>query len=281
MKREIYYKLGPRFRRIARRIYYFPVDLYDSITGKRNTLTPPKGRVFIGSGDFTNQGTRILKQMKELGGLKPDDRVLDVGCGIGRLAVPLTQYLSTNGSYEGFDIVKSGIRWCLKHIHPSCPNFNFKHVDLKNDLYNLKTETKAKDFVFPYNNEEFDFVFLTSVFTHMLPEDVEGYLSQIYRVLKNGSICFCTFFILNEESKKLMNASDGIRFNLNFGNYYLHDINVKEANVAFDEDYLKTLFTTGGFTVNRISYGYWSGRNKNASVDFQDIVVLKKVLPAK
>ncbi|HDO26936.1 MAG TPA: methyltransferase domain-containing protein, partial [Bacteroidetes bacterium] len=158
---------------------------------------------------------------------------------------------------------------------------NFKHVDLKNDLYNLKTETKAKDFVFPYNNEEFDFVFLTSVFTHMLPEDVEGYLSQIYRVLKNGSICFCTFFILNEESKKLMNASDGIRFNLNFGNYYLHDINVKEANVAFDEDYLKTLFTTGGFTVNRISYGYWSGRNKNASVDFQDIVVLKKVLPAK
>lgn len=277
MKREIYYKLGPRFRRIARRIYYSPVDLYDSLTGKRNKLTPPKGRIFIGSGDFKSQGNRILQQIKELGGLKPDDRVLDVGCGIGRLAVPLTQYLSTNGSYEGFDIVKSGIRWCIKHIRPSCPNFHFKHIDLKNDLYNLKTKTKAKDFVFPYNNEEFDFVFLTSVFTHMLPEDVEGYLKQIYCVLKHGGTCFCTFFLMNGESKKLMNTSDGIRFNLNFGNYYLHDINVKEANVAFDEEYLKNRFATVGFTINRIFYGYWSGRDKNTSVDFQDIVVLKKI----
>lgn len=276
MKRDIYYKLGPSLRRIVRRAYYLPVDFYETLTGKRDKLTPPKGRIFIGSGDFTKQGNNILKQMIKWGGLKPNNRVLDVGCGIGRVAVPLTKYLNSKGSYEGFDIVKSGINWCRKHISPTYPNFNFKHIDLKNELYNLKTNREAKEFIFPYSDGEFDFVFLTSVFTHMLPEDVVGYLKQIFRVLKKGGTCFCTFFIINEESKQLMNSSDGIHFNLNYGNYYLHNINVKEANVAYDENYLTHLTETTGFKTDNKHYGYWSGREKNKSVDFQDILVLKK-----
>ena len=277
MKRELYYKLSPRLRRIARRIYYFPVDFYESVSGKRDRLTPPKGRIFIGSGDFKHQGNHILKLMIELGGLKPDDRVLDVGCGIGRIAVPLTGYLKNKGSYEGFDIVKSGVSWCTKHISTAFPNFRFKHIDLKNELYNLETDQKARDFVFPYPGQEFDFAFLISVFTHMMPEDVEAYLKQLNRVLKNGGICFCTFFVMNEESKRLMNTIDGIRFDADFGNYYLHNPDVKEANVAFDEDYLKGLFKSTGFELSSMHYGYWSGREKETAKDFQDVVVLKKL----
>ncbi len=276
MKREIYYTLSPRLRRAARRIYYFPVDFFDSVTGKRDKLTPPKGRIFIGSGDFRRQGEHILQQMTESGGLKPDDRVLDVGCGIGRIAVPLTRFLSSKGSYEGFDIVKSGINWCKKHISTDYPNFNFKHIDLKNELYNLTTEYRARDFVFPYRDEEFDFAFLISVFTHMMPEDVEGYLRQLNRVLKKDGTCFCTFFVMNKESKRLMNTIDGIRFDADYGNYYLHNTNVKEANVAFDEDFLMGLFNNTGFELSSIHYGYWSGRKKETAKDFQDVIILKK-----
>ena len=60
---------------------------------KKEALTPPKGRVFIGSGDFVKHGNRILSQFVEFGGLKPTHRVLDMGCGIGRLSVPLTNYI--------------------------------------------------------------------------------------------------------------------------------------------------------------------------------------------
>lgn len=277
VKRNLYYKAGPKFRRVLRRAYYLPIDLMDKITGKRDALTPPKGRIFIGSGDFKKQGDNILQQMVELGGLKKNHHVLDVGCGIGRLALPLSRYLSAEGSYEGFDVVKSGISWCNKNITSQFPNFNFIHIDLKNDLYNLETEVQAKNFIFPYQNNEFDFSFLTSVFTHMMLEDTEAYLKQIHRVLKKGGICFTTFFIMNEENQQLMNANDVLKFDYDYGDYYLHNAEVKEANIAFDEKYLNELFAQIGFIVEHKYFGYWSGRDKNKVIDYQDIVILKKL----
>ncbi|QLK35236.1 hypothetical protein H0H25_02560 [Flavobacterium psychrophilum] len=49
------------------------------------------------------------------------------------MAIPFTNYLSTTGKYEGFDIVKIGIDWCTKNISSRFPNFNFKLIPLKND----------------------------------------------------------------------------------------------------------------------------------------------------
>ena len=54
----------------------------------------------------------MLKQFIDLGGLKPEHRVLDIGSGIGRVAIPLTEYLNEKGSYEGFDVVELGVNWC-------------------------------------------------------------------------------------------------------------------------------------------------------------------------
>jgi len=41
----------------------------------------------------------------------------------------------------------------------------------------------ASEFVFPFADASFDFVSLASVFTHMLPVDLEHYAGQIARVL--------------------------------------------------------------------------------------------------
>ena len=41
-----------------------------------------------------------------------------------------------------------------------------------------------------------DVAFLTSVFTHMLPEDVEHYLDELARVLKPGGRTLITWFLL-------------------------------------------------------------------------------------
>jgi cyclopropane fatty-acyl-phospholipid synthase-like methyltransferase len=39
-------------------------------------------------------GKEFLRYFVDLAGLKPDQAVLDVGCGKGRMAVSLTHYLS-------------------------------------------------------------------------------------------------------------------------------------------------------------------------------------------
>ena len=277
-KRNIYYSFGPKSRRLLRRIYYLPVDISEKLSGKRPPMTPPKGRIFIGSGDFIKQGENLLKQFVDYGGLKPEHRVLDIGCGIGRLAVPLTNFLDKEkASYEGFDIVKSGINWCKKNIQTKYPNFKFKHINLRNDLYNLSTNKTSTEFVYPYNNDEFDFAFLTSVFTHMMPDDVDWYLKQISRVLKPGGRCFATFFVINDESRDLMKKNDVIKFDNKFENYYLHNAKVKEANVAFDENYLDSLIEEAGLKANSKHFGYWSGRKKDKCVDFQDVYILEKL----
>ena len=167
--RKLYYALPPAWRFLARRLYYLPADLYEGLSGRRDAMTPPRGLIYTGSGDFRAQGEKMRQYFVELAGLQPHHRVLDVGSGIGRIAAPLTDYLDEQGSYEGFDVVEVGVRWCEKAISRRFPNFRFKYVDLDNDLYRSGGGSAA-DFRFPYADEDFDFVVLTSVFTHMLPD---------------------------------------------------------------------------------------------------------------
>ena len=94
MKRFLYYLLPTSLRLFARRLYFLPIDTFDYITGKRPEGVPPRGKIFIGHGDYVKVGERYLTNFKELCGLKPDHAVLDIGCGIGRMAVPLTHYLN-------------------------------------------------------------------------------------------------------------------------------------------------------------------------------------------
>lgn len=273
--RKLYYALSPSLRFTARRIFYMPVDFYETVFQKRDSMTPLRGMIFIGSGDFTKQGLHLLDLVKEYAHLKPDGKILDVGCGIGRLAISLTRYLNADGQYDGFDIVKRGIDWCNKKIAVKYPNFHFLYIDLKNDLYNLSTDDEAKDFKFPYPKDTYDCIVLTSVFTHMMPDDVDNYLQQISLVMKKEGRCLATFFLLTPEIKKQM-EEDKIEFKFlhSYDGYSLMDKKVKEANIAFDTSYLNAMLEKNGLYAESIHQGSWS--HGTSPLDFQDVVIIKK-----
>jgi SAM-dependent methyltransferase len=275
MLRNIYYLLSPAQRLVARRLAFLPVDFFEKITGRRKGEIPPRGMIYTGTGDFLLAGKLFLEVFKTYGNLKPNHRVLDVGSGIGRMAIPLTGFLNDQGSYEGFDIVPAGVNWCTKRISSKYANFNFRLVHLKNDLYS-DTGENASDFRFPYADEEFDFVFLISVFTHMLPEEVENYMKEIGRVLKKGGHCLSTFFVFGEEKEAESNPK--FAFKLDHGHYRLMHHKVESANVAFQYEYINTVLAhPHNMKVVHFLPGYWDCQTrKNERMDFQDIVVFRK-----
>ena len=177
------------------------------LTKRTTELVPPAELIASSAGaggDFRAIGEQFLGYFKDLCDLKPNERVLDVGCGTGRMAVPLTRYLDKDGRYDGFDIVKKGIDWCNENISSKYPNFHFQLVDIYNKRFNPQGRLLANEYKFPFEDESFDFVFLASVFTHMLPKDIEHYFAEISRVLINKGRCLITFFLLNSESFNLI-----------------------------------------------------------------------------
>jgi SAM-dependent methyltransferase len=292
--RKIYYRLPPQYRFLTRRLAYLPIDFWDVLTGKRLPMTPPRGMIYTGSGDFVKAGNWWRHFFVEQAGLQPHYRVLDVGSGIGRIARGLTSYLAPfrfdahigkdmvntaiegTGTYDGFDAIKLGVDWCTKNISSKHPNFRFQYVPLENDLYRNDGQ-KATQFTFPYPDDSFDFIILTSVFTHMLPDEVSRYLSEIQRVMSTNGTCVATFFILDTPTKQILESKTDFHFPFDYGHYALMDDKVKAANVAFDAVFLEKTIADSGLTIAKKIDGFWRlGERESMVQDFQDVLILRK-----
>jgi SAM-dependent methyltransferase len=274
MLRNLFYRLPPSVRFLARRAIFLPIDFFEKISGNRSTLIPPRGLIFTGSGDFERSGIELTRRFVEIGELKSSDSFLDVGSGIGRVAIPLTRILDKNGRYVGFDPIKIGINYCQKNISRAFPNFQFQYIPLLNDLYRKNGENAAQ-FRFPYENEQFDFVCVNSVFTHMIDGEMENYLSEIWRTMKKKGVCYATFFIINEKSRATMHPEFAFPFAEN--NHFLMDKKVKSANVAFDETWLLAVLAKNGLKIRHRFDGFWAGRTASEHLDFQDVLFLEKI----
>jgi len=237
---------------------------------------PPWWLRDVGGGDFRVAGQEFLHLFIELAGLQPEERVLDIGCGCGRIALPLTGYLSQRGGYSGLDVVEEAIHWCQQHITPRYPNFQFLHTDLYNKRYNPTGCYLAKEYVFPFEDHSFDFIFLASVFTHLLPDDTKNYLEEVARLLNPvGGRVFITFFLLNQTQQSLADQGlNTIDFKFGTDPYQMRDATIPESAVAYQEEYISELLVQSGLEMfGPIRYGTWSGRTGGLS--HQDIILVQ------
>ncbi len=266
---------GNSSKDLLRQLRTHVLDFSDAMV-RRRRMTPPRSMNFVGNGDYEKIGQEFRTLFTEFGGLKPAHRVLDVGCGIGRMAVPLTSYLAAETEYRGFDVVEKGVRWCQKNITPRYPHFQFQHANIQNSFYNPHGIYKSSDYQFPYDDSHFDFVFATSVFTHMLPSETENYLAQISRVLKKGGTCFGTFFLMTGEARCFIEAGSSTQnFIHGMDGYYTTALETPELAIAFRDEYIRDLFPQFGLTISQpIQYGSWCGRASFLS--YQDIVIATK-----
>lgn len=235
----------------------------------------PPGTQSIGDGDFRAIGAEFLGHFVRLGGLKSTDSVLDIGCGLGRMALPLTQYLrEPKGRYHGLDVVESAIEWCRQTISPVYRQFFFDHLDVCNDLYNPAGELSPDAVALPVETASVDFVIMTSLFTHMRATEAAGYLREVARVLRPGGRCFVSLFLMDDAAKAALRAKPSrLAFDPEGAGPEFHAEAAQPlAAVAFDRAYFLDMAAKAGLVpLKPVVTGCWSGRGGDT---YQDLCVL-------
>ena len=237
-------------------------------------MTPSRVQVHaVGGGDFHEVGEHLARLLIEAAQLQPNEQVLDVACGIGRVAVPLTRYLTT-GSYVGFDVSGAAIRWCRSAISSRHPNFAFVHADVVSRHYNPRGNINPPQFTFPCENESVDVAFLSSILTHLIPDAAAHYVAETSRVLKPGGRSVMTFFLLDKEVRE-KNPAPG--FNTYPEPWWaVQNASDPEAAVAYDIKVVEQALRSRSLDILEISRGSWSGHPNSRT--YQDVVISRKTV---
>jgi len=241
----------------------------------------PLLRVNASHDNLLNQGFDVddytVRPMIELCNVKKNFKVLEVGCQYGRLTMPFIKFLNDDGSYYGLEILSEAVDSCKTNIAAKYPNFHFIKSNVYNKYYNPDGKIKANQYRFPFDDNSFDLVFLVSVFTHMMPDDVKHYLGEISRILKPKSKCFITYFLLDDDSITWIQSNKSDQKNFKFKNdiYRSVDEENPESLISYDTSWIRKKYNESGLTLmSPIHYGSWAGKGKT---DFpQDIILAEK-----
>lgn len=219
----------------------------------------------IGGKEFVQVGGEMASLLRTHAALTPDSKVLEVGCGCGRNAFALADYLH-DGNYTGMDIERVALEAARGNPLLRGRNFKFDLLDVRNDAYNPNGRYLAAEYVLPYPDQFFDAVFMVSVFTHMLTDEVENYAGQISRVLRPGGRCFFTAFILDGRNDK--------EFPFRSQEHRCSNEAIPGIAVAYTTDFLSSTFATNGM---KLTAGpLWGTVNETLRTRSQDIVVFTK-----
>jgi SAM-dependent methyltransferase len=116
-------------------------------------------------------------------GLKPKQKLLDIGCGTLRGGRLFIRYLD-RGNYYGMDISEEAIAWGKELVERE--GLSGKSPQL---AVNKSKNLKLND----YKKEAFDYIFAQSVFSHLPKEMIIECFENIGNVMTNNGSFFFTF----------------------------------------------------------------------------------------
>jgi SAM-dependent methyltransferase len=237
-------KLIPSSVLLGKSLFSPVIDLVDQLYKQRfpeySHLPPASLRLRVGMGNkllrnysyFVRSGNKIVAELYKKKYLASNSKILEVGCGCGRIALALMPILDNEGTYLGIDVDQEMIDWCKRNIIDS--RFEFHRANVFNSIYN-PTGYPIDDYSVPSNDNTYLLVISASLFTHLLYEEVDYYIKELGRVMKDGSYLHMTFFFRDFMEPWL---GDRWSFMHKENNCYIENIKYPAAAVAYD---LKTV----------------------------------------
>jgi ubiquinone/menaquinone biosynthesis C-methylase UbiE len=279
--RAVYHSLPPSVAKISYRTFWTARSFRDrrlkhQLFSEKAPLVPPFYLMEDGPRDyreFKQNGIDTFQRFLSLG-LRPEDKILDIGSGIGRKTLPLLDYMTT-GTYDGIDPVAKQVRWCQEKITSRYPKFRFQRIDVWSKNYNPSGTVQPSEYRFPFEDAQFDFVMLGSVFTHMFPDDVDHYIGEISRVLKPGGKGWVTFFLLNKDSEIAIadkTSTLDLAYEVEQGSR-VDNPNRMESAIGHQEQLVRQMFAKHNIQADIAEYGSWCGRLAPA---YQDVFKITK-----
>ncbi len=128
-------------------------------------------------------------------GLKSGHRLLDFGCGYGRVGVPLIQFLDPDG-YAGMDLSHERIRLFQEYI---------EHEGLQERRPELFVAQPDNDMKY-LDQGSFDVIWAHSVFAHMPLADVKRCLVNLAKLLKPRGMVIANYSFSDRVSKTNISA---------------------------------------------------------------------------
>ncbi len=249
------------------------------LTPEEDALVPPR-ELWIGANDPISHYYRwpweYLAYLTLLTDLRRDQAVLELGCGHGRTARGLIEYLRPPGRYVGLDVDRPRLTDAQQRIQARFPHFQFVWADVRNAHYNPTGEIDAAAYRFPFADATFDVIYAASLFTHLLPEETRNYIGEARRVLKPGGRCLFSFFVLDQYRGWRTSVSPLYEFNNPLPGHDgvgVRDLAHPDAVIAYSVANITSHARAAGFRVDRLLPGFWSNP-PDRWVNEQDMVLL-------
>ena len=220
----------------------------------------------VGGGHAMPLAIHLVSILLDQVGIASNERVLDIGCGCGRLAAPLTQHLGPKGTYMGVDIAAGLVDFGNRHITKTYPNFNFVTLDQSNPQYDSIRHEGASRVIHSLDEacepSTVDLCIATSLFTHLNTDMARATLAAMSRLMAPDGRAFVTAFLIDAAVRTLIaQGRSAYQFEYAYGEgAYIQMIDRPLAALAFDANHFGKLLIEQELYIERTLYGSWPGR---------------------
>lgn len=235
----------------------------------------------VGGGDPELVAQEVVTAIEKYASLASRESILDVGCGCGRIAAALTQYVDRTSHYIGIDIVPGLIDFAKTFITPRYPSFQFVLLNQSNSSYDSWRQKDGElgiaKLTEAVSAQSIDLAISVSLFTHLDYPSALEMLTSIHQVLKNDGRVFMTVFVLDASARDGVEAGRtafSFKQRTPSGKLFAEKNDDPTFAVAYDDGLLDELIGSAGFQLDRRVRGYWSIGGTGET--FQDVLILRR-----